>query len=77
MFTMNRRILGLILIGIGASVWIPYFALKLMGQPADIAVYLPIHLLFVIPGSLLAPGENLYGKIIQRIRRDKSREESG
>jgi len=69
---VNKRKIGLIMIVLGVSVWVIYAALKLADVSVNVGVALAIHLAFVIPGALLAPGENLYGKFIQLFRRDKS-----
>jgi hypothetical protein len=63
------------MIALGVFVWVVYAALRLSGVSVNGGVALAIHLAFVIPGALLAPGDNLYGKFIQFFRRDKSREE--
>ena len=60
---MNRTNIGRIMILIGALVWLPYFTLKLSGAAVEIGPFLLVHLLFVIPGSLLAPGENIYSRL--------------
>jgi hypothetical protein len=73
---MNKRILGLILIAIGVLVWGVYAALKMMDAPVNVGIALAVHLVFVIPGAMLAPGENFYSKFLKMIRRDKSNEES-
>lgn len=73
---MNKRVLGLVLIVLGVCVWIVYAALRMTGIPVNGGIALAIHLAFVIPGALLAPGENLYGRFIQFLRRDKSHEET-
>jgi hypothetical protein len=60
---LNKRVLGLILILLGVSVWAIYAALKVSGISVNVGIALAVHLLFVIPGAFLAPGENFYGKI--------------
>lgn len=73
---INRQRIGLLLIALGVCVWLIYAALRMSGIPVNGGVALAIHLTFVIPGAVLAPGENLYARFFNLFRRDKSREES-
>jgi hypothetical protein len=66
---MSKRILGLTLIAVGVLVWVIYAALKMTSLPVNGAIALLVHLIFVIPGAILAPGENFYSKIISWGRR--------
>lgn len=72
---MDKRKIGLTMIALGVLVWVIYAAAKLAGIPLDFGIVLAMHLVFVIPGALLAPGENIYSRVTQWLRRDKSREE--
>jgi hypothetical protein len=73
---LNKRVFGLVLIALGVSVWVVYAALRMTGVSVNGGLALAIHLFFVIPGAILAPGDNLYSRLTQRVRRDKSSEES-
>ncbi len=69
---MNRKSIGRILIIVGVSVWVPYFVLKLSGVSVEMAPFLLVHLMFVIPGAILAPGETLYSKLMGWYGKPKS-----
>ncbi|MBI2938260.1 MAG: hypothetical protein HYY22_08640 [Thaumarchaeota archaeon] len=45
--------IGILLVVIGVSAWVPYIALRLTGASPSIFPYLPIHLLSIIPGALI------------------------
>ena len=65
---MRRRLRfwGRALILLGVSAWIPYFVLKYLAQDeVSFAPFLVIHLSGVIPGALLARGE----QILQLLRK--------
>ena len=71
---MNRKTVGRILILLGVSMWIPYFALELAGEEVAVAPFLALHLSGVIPGALLARGDTLtrtLGRLLNREGRDR------
>jgi hypothetical protein len=65
----RRKRWGRALILLGVAVWVPYFTLKYLGHN-DVALgpFLTVHLLGVIPGALLARGEEL-SALLGRLRR--------
>lgn len=74
---MNRKTIGRILVFLGISVWIPYFVLKLLGEPVVLKNFLPFHLALVLPGSILARGPEVWGKILGRFNRVDDNTENG
>ena len=64
------------LILLGVAVWLPYALLKYIVQmPVHIAPFLTLHLLGVIPGSLLKRGPEIY-QFLQRKKNDQSLEKT-
>jgi hypothetical protein len=60
---------GRALILLGVSAWVPYFALKyLVHNEVPLGPFLTVHLLGVIPGAILARGEEL-SALLGRLRR--------
>lgn len=64
----HRKRWGRALILLGVAVWIPYFTLKYWAHN-DVALgpFLTLHLLGVIPGALLARGQEL-SALLRRAR---------
>ena|GEM_PF-2393431 len=70
--TWDRKHWGRLLILLGVAVWVPYAALKYGAQSeAPFGPFLALHLLGVIPGALLARGEEL-AALLRRVRGRRS-----
>jgi hypothetical protein len=65
----RRKRWGRRLILLGVAAWVPYFTLKYLGHSeVPLGPFLTVHLLGVIPGALLARGEEL-SALLGRLRR--------
>ncbi|MEW6717851.1 MAG: hypothetical protein AB1345_10155 [Chloroflexota bacterium] len=60
---------GTILLWAGILVWIPYFALRMIGERPSLMVYLPFHLLGVIGGARMrTTAQKQLGKPVEKRR---------
>lgn len=69
---MKKTTLGRILIIVGVLMWVPFGYLKMAGTNPEVLPFLALHLMGVIPGAILAPGETAWAKLGRFLRGERN-----